>query len=477
MPPPSSRASTLRRRWLERAFESDGIDPAHWDPERGVDVNRATIERVYAYYGQLFLADARLEWAGMANLIGPSFYAGFQDLGVLPDLMRRLLDFARRLFYAGRRVVARALRRRDLAEELVVGELGYFETTFLTMQRKIFEDQALMHEAYVRDGIGAIRELAEGGIVDHTTLRAWEQIDGGDPSSVHDGNELLLYREQHDIIDRFYVDMRRRRPPIGMMFTYLLTLAGSPAIPGAKSYPTVFPFELRLPIARERWLALRTPLAAGNLALFTNRWNLIEDDTFPVYRALLERDSADVRRLIERPLEARTARFRLLRRAGRIALAAATRWRLGIEAAVAPAPAPEVDLRASAADLGTRIWTDRRRRPFAFAVRLPDERVFSAEATVAAVFSSRLSVKLPMTDLAGARAILDAYVREWQLGEAEVREWEERAAATTTAGHAYGTRVFRAPPIGPVRLEVQVEHHVEQEGYVVDVLFSWPLTD
>jgi hypothetical protein len=470
----SSRASTLRRRWLERAFESAGIDSAHWDPERGVDVNRAAIERVYAYYGRLFIADARLEWAGMANLIGPSFYAGFQDVGLLPDLMRRLLTAVRRLLRAGRRAVARALRRRDLAEELVVGELGYFETTFLTMQRKIFEDQALMHEAYTRAGIGAIRELAAGGIVDSTTLRAWEQIDGGDAGSVHDGNRILLYREQHDIIDRFYVDMRRRRPPIGRFFTYLLTLIGSPAIPGARSYPTVFPFELRLPISRDRRLALRTPLAAGNLALFTNRWKLIEDDTFPTYRELLERHPADLRRLIERPLDERTARFRLLRRAGGIVLAAVTRWRLGVERVAAPAPAPDVDLRVPPGDVGTRVWADLRRRPFVFTVLLPEGRSFSSEVDVAAVYASQLSVKLPLTDLAGARAILTEYVREWQLDEATVAEWAERAAVVTTKSHAYSTRVFRAPPIGLVRLEVQVEHHVEQSGYVVDVLFSWP---
>src|SRR5205085_2118853 len=207
--PPSSRASALRRRWLDRALESAGIDPAEWQPDRGVDVNRRTIERVYAYYGVLYLADARLEWAGMANLIGPSFYAGFQDVGLLPDIVRRLVGAARRVLGA----VAKGPRRRGAAEEPAVGELGYFETTFLTMQRKIFEDQALMHEAYVREGIDAIRALATAAIVDSTTLRAWEQIDRGDASAVHGGNRVLLYREQHDIIDRFYVDMRRRRPP------------------------------------------------------------------------------------------------------------------------------------------------------------------------------------------------------------------------------------------------------------------------
>ena len=468
--PPSSRASALRRRWLDRALESAGIDPAEWQPDRGVDVNRRTIERVYAYYGGLYLADARLEWAGMANLIGPSFYAGFQDVGLLPDIVRRLVGAARRVLGA----VAKRLRRRGAAEEPAVGELGYFETTFLTMQRKIFEDQALMHEAYVREGIDAIRALATAAIVDSTTLRAWEQIDRGDASAVHDGNRILLYREQHDIIDRFYVDMRRRRPPVGRIFTYLLTLAGSPAIPGAKGYPTVFPLEARFPVTRGRRLAFRTPLAAGNLALFANRWKLIEDDTFPVYRQLLDRRADEVRHLVERSLVERTARFRLFRRAGTIALAALVRWRLGIESAPAPARLAEVDLRRPPDDEHTCVWGDLRRRSFRFSVLLPDDRVFSVEAEVASRFGSQLSVKLPLTDLGGTRAVLTDYAREWRLDEDEVAEWTRRAAVTSTADHAYSTRVFRAPPIGFVRFEVQVEHHVEQSGYVADVLFSWP---
>jgi hypothetical protein len=107
-PLPPTRASALRRHWLDRAFESAQIDPSHWDPARGVDVNRGTIERVYDYYGRLYLDNARLEWAGMASLIGPSFYAGFLDVGFLPDLTRRLVGEARRRLMArGRRLFMR----------------------------------------------------------------------------------------------------------------------------------------------------------------------------------------------------------------------------------------------------------------------------------------------------------------------------------------------------------------------------------
>ena len=32
-----------------------GIDLDHWDPSKGADVNRATIEAVYRYYGDVYL--------------------------------------------------------------------------------------------------------------------------------------------------------------------------------------------------------------------------------------------------------------------------------------------------------------------------------------------------------------------------------------------------------------------------------------
>src|SRR5262245_1803718 len=219
--PPPTPASTLRRRWLDRAFRNAGIDASHWDPARGVDANRATIELVYDYYGRLFLRHDRLEWAGMANLIGPSFYAGFLDIGFLPDETRRLLGDAHAVVRGSRRRVERLLRRGVSSEEAPPGDLGFFETTFLTMQRKIFEDPALMHEAYLGGGLDAIRALGAAGVIDSATLQAWEQIDGGDPPQVNAGNRTLLYREQHDIIDRFYVDMRLHSPPSGRVFTYL----------------------------------------------------------------------------------------------------------------------------------------------------------------------------------------------------------------------------------------------------------------
>jgi hypothetical protein len=425
-------------------------------------------------------------------MIGPSFYAGFLDIGFFPDQTRRLLEDVRHLVTAVRRRVGRLFRRDRQIEEILVGDLGFFETTFLTMQRKIFEDQALMHEAYVDSGLDAIRALGLAGIIDSSTVRAWEQIDSGDPAQVQAGNRTLLYREQHDIIDRFYVDMREHSPPSGRMFTYLLTLAGAPAVPGTKGYSDVFPFTLSARIMRQARFALRTPLASGNLALFTNRWKLIETDTLPVYQRLIAEHAAEARALIERPIAERVGRFRLVHSGGRIVFALLTHWRLALEttpaAPVASGTGLTVDLTtpSAAANAGlaapnsSRVWTNLERRPFHVSVSLPGVRTFSTEAVLAVLLSldpdgkpTRLTMKLPATDLEGARRTLAEFAPDWRLDEAEVAAWAARAAAVTTASHAYSTRVFAAQPAGFVRREVQVEHHTEQDIYVVDVLFSW----
>jgi hypothetical protein len=428
----------------------------------------------------------------MANLIGPSFYAGFLDIGFLPDLIRRLLRRLRKFARAGLRRLHRLSREDERVEERLTGELGFFETTFLTMQRKIFEDQALMHEAYLGGGLDAIRALAIAGVIDSSTARAWEQIDSGDPAEVHVGNRTLLYREQYDIIDRFYVDMHRHAPPSGRLFTYLLTLAGTPAIPGAKSYCDAFPLTLSVQVSRRARVRLRTPLAAGNLALFTNRWRLIETDTLPIYQRLIAERAAEVRKLIEWPITARAGRFRLLRRGCRVILALLTHWRVSLERAAAKIVAAgadvTIDLTAAPTreDAGfaptgdSRIWTNLQRRPFRVSIALPGERRFLTEAVLVVLFSpepggnpSRLTVKLPPTDLEGARRTLAQLAADSQLAGAEITAWAARAAATTTASHTYSTRVFTAQSADSVTVELQVEHHVEQDTYIVDTLFSW----
>src|SRR5206468_10090285 len=78
-------ARELREAWFRRALDSAGIERGNWHPGRGVGENRRTVEAVYGYYGRLFIEHPYLQWAGLAAMIGPAFYAGFRDLGALPD--------------------------------------------------------------------------------------------------------------------------------------------------------------------------------------------------------------------------------------------------------------------------------------------------------------------------------------------------------------------------------------------------------
>jgi hypothetical protein len=106
--------------------------------------------------------------------------------------------------------------------------------------------------------------------------------------------------------------------------------------------------------------------------------------------------------------------------------------------------------------------------------------VFSADAVLAVLSSAepggnptRLTVKLPATNLQGARRTLARLAIQWQLNQADIAAWAARAEAVTMASHAYSTRVFGAQAAGLVRPELQVEHHIERDAYVVDALFSW----
>ena len=474
----SGGAASLREHWLTRAFERAGIDRSRWRPGAGVAENRATIEAVYAYYASLYLEHPAFLWAGMASLVGPAFYAGFEDMGALPDRVRRVVS-------------ARVLRRGDGP----VGELSYYETTFLVMQQKIFEDQALLHEAYLGRGLRGIHELYAAGIIDRSMVRAWTRIASGDPGAIDAGNRALLLREQYQIIDNYYRHMYVRRAPEGGVITYLMTVAGEPSLPGARTYPAVFPLTLhaRLPGAR-RVLCVTTPAAAGDIAVFANRWRLITRDTLPAYRRLLATDPEGVRALVAQPIALRVGRYRVARRLGRLALACATAWRVTLP----PGPEPRgpaaagggaqvvVDLgdapaRERALETGDTALSTRPGRTFDLSVRLPDGRTFRTPAAVATVDAEsadgagRLAARMPaQAELDETLGMLRALAREWGFDPAELETWGEHArAVAANPPHLYSTRVFHGRDVGDVHVEFQVEHHVVERELVLHAFFTW----
>src|SRR5262249_10442966 len=86
---PRRYAARLQQYWLVKAADDAGIDLAQWDPSRGVDGNMSNVLNVYKLYGKFFLDHPELQWAGMANMIGPSFAGGFMDLDSMKDFARQ----------------------------------------------------------------------------------------------------------------------------------------------------------------------------------------------------------------------------------------------------------------------------------------------------------------------------------------------------------------------------------------------------
>lgn len=291
----------LKNYWITNAMTEAGIDPASWDPSKGVDGNREIITKVYEYYGQLYLNDPDLRWAAMANMIGPSFAGGFYDL----DMMR---DVARQIEAAGQVLPSPMGDYISTLASLGDDELRYYETELLSMQKEIFEDQALMHQAYTHGGMAEIDRLQQAGVIDNDTRNAWADIASGDDARVAAGNQQLLWREQNVIITDNYQDMYHHFPT-GPAVTYGMTLIGAPSIPGAHTFGEVFPVQVRMetpgpenigfgPFSVDNPLqgtvTVTTPLPNGNIADQDARWALIQQDTLPAFNNLSDQQIRDI---------------------------------------------------------------------------------------------------------------------------------------------------------------------------------------
>ncbi len=333
---PSEYRDLLQTYWVTVAAENAGIDLSAWDPALGAFALEDVIEQVYTYYGDLYLDHGWMQWAGMANMIGPTFASGFFDLAAIRDVADQLGERLDSLPYGVSGLMPEQLRQlADLGGDLTAEDLQFFEQTFLQMQKDIFFDQAASHEAYLGGGMEAIEEMREAGLFDNgnpdATVQAWQNIhDGrwsGDEELITAGNEYLLYREQHDIIENAYQDMRNH-PVTGPSLTYLMGAIGGPSIPGAKTLAehdpftvTVTPTHVLPGSAALDWLGaplprvhVETPLPDGNLADFDTRWDLIENDTLPAYQELLRDDPELADEIIGSDIADRIEEYRLANR-------------------------------------------------------------------------------------------------------------------------------------------------------------------
>ena len=334
--------------WREIAYWRAGIDPDEWRPEDGLLENDAIVQAVYRYYGDLYLDHPELQWAGMANIVGPMFYAGWQDMYAI----RQIADPGERAEYLSRWVglptlpdqvydAADAvshvipggfLNPAHLAEHLTAEELEWYEDRFLGMQREIFDDLAWQHEAFVLGGAPLMREIASRNPSELLArdVDAWEDIGSGDAERIQQGNADLLLREQERVIQDDYDAMRDHHGPVGDVFTYGFSTMAENPMPGGQAYRDYDPIELSVDLApsipvgpfgpfgphfdvdvADVEVHQTLPLPAGNLSNFDDRWGWIENDMLPRYQELLQ-DPDATRALVSSDVAARAADQRKL---------------------------------------------------------------------------------------------------------------------------------------------------------------------
>lgn len=323
---PRQYRDLLQTYYVTKAAEKAGINLCAWDPSRGADALRGIVESVYTYYGQLYLDNPNFKWAGMANMIGPSFAAGFLDLNMLRDIADRLGGPLDELPEEVRDNLPFPLNEIGKLSDLTQEDIKFYEETFLQMQKDIFFDMAASHEAYLEGGMEAIQEMRDAGLFDNgdseQAVTAWRQIDEGirtgNSELVDQGNTGLLYREQHDIIDESYQRMYDH-DPTGPIVTYMMGVVGQPSIPGAEALGEVDPLEFEVPINGPLGINIgdvevETPLPEGNLADFETRWGLIEDDTLPAYLEVVNENPDEARDIIGSDVHERIEDNRIINR-------------------------------------------------------------------------------------------------------------------------------------------------------------------
>jgi hypothetical protein len=281
----------------------------------------------------------------MANLVGPMFYAGWQDMYAV----RGLSDDGDRARYLSELVGLPTLpgvaydaastlsmlpggflNPAQLAERLTSEELEWYEDKFLVMQKSIFDDLAWQHEAYLMGGVTLMQQLRSQNMINSSTLGAWEDIASGDPDAVSRGNTALLRREQFDVIQPYYNEMRDHHGPVGDVATYAFSTMAEDPMPGGQAYRDYNPIELSVDLVPDipvgplgpfgPHIDIPTPdvdvhqtlpLPDGNLSNFDDRWGWIENDMLPRYHDLLTHPDA-VRATVATPVADRAEGWRKL---------------------------------------------------------------------------------------------------------------------------------------------------------------------
>lgn len=321
--PPHRYATLTRQYWFAVGAENAGIDPAEWDPARGLAANLDTVDKVYVNYLRLYNSHDGFWWTGMAGLAGMSFAAGFWDLDDVGGLLSvpgvHDLGTAVGGALAGAPWQLAEGMPRDVhllataGPTLTQPDVDWYLHRLLIMQRNIFMDMVPMHEAYAAEGLQAIGELAASGAYDSYVLEAWQMLDAGGPENLSEALLRMASREQNQIIADQWDATAAGRGDLGRVLTYITTVGGAPDVPGASALGAFRPLTVRADV-NGRPTALSTPLPAFNWADREPRWDYIEQDLVPAFRSLVRDRPADAPRYLGVEFRPRAEQNRILAR-------------------------------------------------------------------------------------------------------------------------------------------------------------------
>jgi hypothetical protein len=299
--PAEEYAALLFQYRLVQATTEAGIDLAAWDPSAGFTPNRTNMMKSYRYYENFQIDHRELQWAGMGGMVGGDFGGGIADIELvnsiyglpgLQEMANTVISAVESAFGpaataqlpAGLRVLA------ERAGELTTECLDWFIRRVVIMQKAIFDDLMPMHYAYTHEGLAAIEEFHDAGLVPDDVLSAWYDVASGDPERIAAGNTALLRREQDTVVGDLWNDTRAYRDGLGEALTYAMTLVGSPSIAGVPALREFDPIVVTGTLPDGRTAALTTPLPAWDWSIFDQRWAYVSTELLPRYRAMVEND-------------------------------------------------------------------------------------------------------------------------------------------------------------------------------------------
>jgi hypothetical protein len=237
--------------WEARA--KSRIEQAH-----GNHIDRASVfkrnEAITAAYAEMYLRDPQIyKWAGMAALTSATVGRGMY---IMRGLKQTRLGSMIGLF--GREVA-------ETFDNLGVGNLA------------VFGDIYWQHMAYEQGGIAELEGIFRSGGLDRRAFQAWRQIDEGrrthDQALIWEGNTALLYFEQKEVLQPQVYDSNKA------LWSEVSGWIPSP-IPGHRETFGDF--------SRD-----------GNIGVFEERWEWIEQSMLPRWQALADTQPARVKQLIQ----------------------------------------------------------------------------------------------------------------------------------------------------------------------------------